>query len=143
MRHTSITFSLLVVFALLASCAPARTATPDPSAALSQQYKLNHDYASLTALLPYLRRPMLRSEVEALLGKPYCKNAAECLYPTEKVFIYCPAGYGLSQGMCVNDNDQFKAFELKWELTVYYVVQDYAKQDPNDSLSEVAFAPVE
>lgn len=140
MRHTL--FFLVTCF-FLASCAPAPTATPDPSIALSQHYKLNHDYASLSALLPYLRRPMLRSEVEALLGKPYCENATQCYYPTEKVFLYCPGGYGLRDGMCMNENDQFKAFELKWELIVYYVVQDYAKQDPNDSLSEVEFSPVE
>jgi hypothetical protein len=132
---------LLILAVGLSACAPAPA--PNPTAQLSERYRMNHDYASLTALLPYLHQPMSRAEVEALLGKPYCDTSAQCFYPTEQKFLYCPAGYALQDGLCLAAADQVKAFELTWELVVYYTVQDYATQTPEDSLSGLDFMPVE
>ncbi len=138
----------LIIFALIAllltSCAAETpAATPDPSGALSQQYKLGHDYASLVALLPYLHRPMSRADVEALLGKAYCKTPTTCFYPTDKVMLYCPDAYTLENGICKTANEELKAFELTWELIVYFSANDAGLASPDDTLIGVEFMPMQ
>jgi len=82
-----ITAFLLLTVLVLAACGSQRA--DSDQACLSAHYKQNHDYTSLTALIPSLDlHAMTRADVEQLLGEPaYCPVLGQCYYLTDKMIV--------------------------------------------------------
>ncbi len=116
---------------LLSGCALGKKTTDQ----ISEQYKQNHDYESLVALIPQLNLIMFRSEVENLLGEPIvCPLTGQCYYISDKtVIVHCEDESQVSHETC-------QSFPMI--LVVSYSLVEANTSSPQDRLAGIYFAPV-
>lgn len=102
---------------------------------ISNDYKQNHDYESLTALIPELNLVMSRSEVENLLGEPtVCPLTGQCYYVSDKtIIVSCQDESKVSHETC-------QSFPLT--LVVSYSLVEQITISPQDRLAGIYFGPV-
>jgi len=116
---------------LLSGCAFGKKTTDQ----MSEQYKQDHDYESLVALIPQLNLVMSRSEVENLLGEPMvCPFTGQCYYISDKtVIVHCQDESRVSHETC-------QSFPLI--LVVNYSLVEQNISSPQDRLAGIYFGPV-
>jgi outer membrane protein assembly factor BamE (lipoprotein component of BamABCDE complex) len=116
---------------LLSGCAFGEKTTDQ----ISEQYKQDHDYESLVALIPQLDLVMSRSEVENLLGEPMvCPFTGQCYYISdETIIVHCEDESRVSHETC-------QSFPLI--LVVNYSLVEQNISSPQDRLAGIYFGPV-
>ena len=121
---------LIVVF-LISGCANHEPTLQE----LSENYKQNHDYESLVAMLPHLSYTMSRSEVENLLGEPvYCPMAHQCYYHSnQSAIVSCANSDMISKQTCQSYN---------LTLVVNYYLADKVNSSPKDVLAVFSLTPI-
>jgi hypothetical protein len=116
---------------VLSGCTPGEKTVDE----ISDHYKKNHDYESLTALIPELDVTLSRSDVEALLGEPIvCPLTGQCYYITdESIIVHCDDESKISHETC-------QSFPLI--LVVTYSLVEANTVSPQDRLFSIYLGPV-
>lgn len=141
-------FCLLGLILIVPACSQSSQKIDSAAAVeqLGKHYRENHDYYSLTRLLPYLDlRRRTRADVERLLGQAsYAPMPHLSYYPTDRAAaVACPEGAVPEEESCVTkDSKQVSPVHSFPVILVVAYVESEGQPRSDDRLDSISLGPV-